>query len=66
MGNISELFWRLFQSSGHVGAYLLYTSYRGVQEEAVSSPQRADKQSSQSAHVRVGNGSVRDRVTREG
>jgi len=23
-----ELFWRLFQSSGHVGAYLLYVWYQ--------------------------------------
>lgn len=30
----SELFWRLFQFSGHVGAYLLYRSYDRAQERA--------------------------------
>lgn len=29
----SELFWRVFQASGHVGAYLLYTSYRDERDD---------------------------------
>lgn len=32
----SDLFWHVFQSSGHVGAYLLYTSYRGAYDDGIS------------------------------
>lgn len=28
----SDLFWRLFQVSGHIGAYLLYTDYLRLQQ----------------------------------
>lgn len=56
----SELFWRLFQFSGHVGAYLLYRSYDRAQQRArrargraawrwpVDEPGRVDKE--RSAH----------------
>lgn len=28
----SDFFWKLFQVSGHIGAYLLYTDYRRLQQ----------------------------------
>ncbi len=66
MGQISELFWRLFQSSGHVGAYLLYTDYRGL-DDVVRPPQDSAKQGVPGrTHVDVRVKTVGDRVTGEG